>query len=148
MTVYAFGLTHADVTPELPHMTFGASSKPTTTQIGVWITGYCAEVLVMLEGLGVCTNATASTTISASVNEPAYHSIRRSVIEAVVARIRLSNQEQDDGLAQAMRESWAAFLETLKTYPWKALGTAEPSARVRSSFSAWTPGWSTGESFR
>lgn len=145
MTVYAFGLTSSDITPELPHMTLGASSKPTTTQIGAWITAYAAEVLVQLESLGVTTNATASTFFAAAANEAALGAIKASIVAAVVQRTLLSNQEQDGTQALALRTQWQEFIDRLRSWPWQKLGEAMPAV-VSSSFSSTvyvTPKWNS-----
>lgn len=151
MTVYAFGLTYSNIAAELPHMTFSGSSKPTTSQITAWITSYCAEVVVQLESLGVCTNATASSTFTSSANEAAYEAIRLGITQVVTARVALANQEQDTTLAAAHRADWQGFLERLRTFPFSKLGDAMPS-QVSTNFSETnyrSPTWSTaGNSFR
>jgi len=134
MSVYCFGLTYTEITAELPHMTFGAATKPTTTQITAWITLYSAEVVTRLEALGVADQSAMSTTITASVNEAQYYAIRNGIIQAVTARTHIANQEQDTELATAHREAWQEFLLSLDTMPWKKLGDIETKQRPRSSW--------------
>jgi len=149
MAVYAFGLTYANVTAEFPHMTFGAATKPTTTQITAWITLYAAQVVTRLEALGVCDQSAMSTMITTSSNEAQYYTIQDAIIRGVCGRVHSANQEDETDLAERHNEEWHAFLDELEEMSWKSLGDVGTSKTASSS---WTedraPFWSRSTGFQ
>lgn len=149
MTVYAFGLTYSDIATELPFYTFGAATKPTTTQITVWITEYSAQVVARLEALGVADQSAISTTITSSVYEAQYYTIRAGIKQAVVKRVHMTNQETPTAMSEELELQWSSFLGRLDDMPWKELGSVEtPSIGVKTSFTETrSPYWDRSTGF-
>jgi hypothetical protein len=149
MTVYAFGLTNADISDEMPHYTFGSATKPSTTQIDVWITEYAAQVVTRLEAIGVADQDDISTTITPSVNEAQYYTIRSGIKQAVISRVHMADQEQTTEWSEETRTQWDAFLARLDGMQWRDLGDLE-AGNIGVQMS-WTsdrvPYWSRTTSF-
>lgn len=136
VAVYVFGVLHGNVTAEFPHMTFSATTKPSTTQITAWIILYAAQVVARLEALGVCDQSAMSTTITTSSNEAQYYVIQNAIIQAVCSRVHPANQEQDTELAEIHREEWHSFLASLDEFHWRQLGDIGTSKTITTSWTA------------
>lgn len=120
MAVYAYGLTHSNITPEIPGAagsTFSTTSIPvTTTQITVWITEAAGVVTSLLNKAGISPDATwlAANEEAAEVAKSA---VKAYVVERIAAVMGM------DALYTRAKERWDEAHARLSTFP-EVLGDA------------------------
>lgn len=148
MATYDFDITAAEVAACVAHAgTIDADSDPDSTQVGTWITQFCAEVGAALHGAGV----SDPSVITSSADDDLYQLVRMRVQRRVAAEWLMANQREETDYTIRLVEEYDRFVRgDLVTRASRVLSSTGGRRGVSHSFDTTTTRtyWPRKTSFR